>query len=100
MQAYFAMGHEQGRVWLLEGNLASEVFWARYADWTFTTPLLLAHLCLYGGLAADQWVTMIIADVLMILTGLGGEFATDESKWAWWGFACICQRAHPSAART
>jgi Bacteriorhodopsin-like protein len=76
-------------VWLLEGNLASEVQWERYSDWVFTTPMLLAHLVSFGGLAADQWLLLMVSDVLMIGTGLAGEFATDGTKWAWLAFACL-----------
>lgn len=92
------MAHEQGRVWLLEGDTASELFWVRYADWVFTTPMLLAHLVSFGGLAKDQWVVLLVSDVLMIATGLAGELATDPTKWAWFGFACLFQGAIPACA--
>ena len=88
------MAHEQGRVWLLDGTLASEVYWARYADWTFTTPLLLVHLCMFSGLAWDQWAVLLLSDVLMILTGLGGDLVVGNEKWIWFAFACLFQGAH------
>ena len=83
LQSYFAMAHGQGRVWNIEDKTAYEVYWARYADWTITTPLLLTHLILFAGLAWQQWMFVLLSDVGMIVTGLIGNLITDPSKWAW-----------------
>lgn len=89
--SYFAMAHKQGRVWNIEDKTAYEVYWARYADWVITTPLLLTHLILFAGLAWQQWLFVLLSDVGMIVTGLIGAFITDETKWAWFVFACVLQ---------
>jgi bacteriorhodopsin len=68
-----------------------QVYWARYVDWSITTPLLLLDLALLAGLnGADIFVT-IIADVIMILTGLFAAFGSEDTpqKWGWYTIACV-----------
>ena len=72
-----------------------QVYWARYVDWTFTTPLLLTHLIIFAGLAWQQWVFILLCDVGMIVTGLFGNLVTDHSRWAWFVFGCFFQGALP-----
>jgi bacteriorhodopsin len=58
------------------------VFYARYVDWLFTTPLLLLDLALLAGLNGADITNVIIADVIMILTGLFAAFGvTERAKW-------------------
>lgn len=70
-----------------------EVYWARYVDWCITTPLLLLDLCLVAGLNGAHITMTIIADLVMILTGLFAAFSADDSmptkKWGWYAIACI-----------
>ncbi|KAI4197774.1 MAG: hypothetical protein LQ346_002934 [Caloplaca aetnensis] len=67
-----------------------EVYWARYVDWSVTTPLLLLDLCFLAGLNGASILIAIVADVIMILTGLFAAFTIDESpKWGWYAMACI-----------
>ncbi|KAL8948794.1 MAG: hypothetical protein Q9222_005056 [Ikaeria aurantiellina] len=67
-----------------------EVYWARYVDWSVTTPLLLLDLCFLAGLSGASILVAIVADVIMILTGLFAAFTVDESpKWGWYAMACI-----------
>jgi len=89
--AYFAMAHKQGRAFVIEDGSAYEVYWARYADWSITTPLLLTHLIIFAGLAWQQWVFVLLLDIGMIVTGLIGNLLPDNTKWAWWAFGCIFQ---------
>jgi bacteriorhodopsin len=49
-----------------------QVFYARYIDWAFTTPLLLLDLTLVAGLPAGEIAIAIIADIIMIVTGAIG----------------------------
>jgi bacteriorhodopsin len=55
----------------------------RYADWLLTVPLLVAELVVVAGLSreAEKRVTprLVIAALLMILTGYPGETAADGS---------------------
>lgn len=71
-------------------------FAARYVDWTFTTPILLAGLILLGlhehGRAAGFLVAAITLDVLMIATGLISSLVDAPGiKLAWylWSFAAF-----------
>lgn len=66
-----------------------QVFWARYVDWSLTTPLLLLDLALLAGMNGSNILTAIVADVVMILTGLFAGFAgTEGSKWGWYAMSC------------
>ncbi|KAL8748478.1 MAG: hypothetical protein Q9199_008184 [Rusavskia elegans] len=67
-----------------------EVYWARYVDWSLTTPLLLLDLCFLAGLNGASILVAVVADIIMILTGLFAAFTVDESpKWGWYAMACI-----------
>ncbi|KAI9842045.1 MAG: hypothetical protein M1838_003305 [Thelocarpon superellum] len=66
------------------------VYWARYVDWSLTTPLLLLDLALLAGMNGANITVAIVADLVMILTGLFAAFAGDESqKWGYYAIACI-----------
>ncbi|KAF2837089.1 family A G protein-coupled receptor-like protein [Patellaria atrata CBS 101060] len=68
-----------------------QVFWARYVDWALTTPLLLLDLSLIAGLSGAYILMAIIADVIMVLTGLFAAFGTEGTpqKWGWFAMALI-----------
>ncbi|KAF2085086.1 putative opsin protein [Saccharata proteae CBS 121410] len=68
-----------------------QVYWARYVDWSLTTPLLLLDLCLLAGLSGGHTIMAIAADLVMILTGLFAAFGNDGTpqKWGWYAIACI-----------
>jgi len=67
-----------------------QVYWARYVDWSVTTPLLLLDLAFLAGLSGADIIVAIVADVIMILTGLFAAFATKESvTWGWYAMACV-----------
>ncbi|PSK34265.1 Opsin-1-like protein [Elsinoe australis] len=68
-----------------------EVYWARYVDWSVTTPLLLLDLALLAGLSGGNIFIAIVADIIMVLTGLFAAFGNEESaaKWGWYAIACI-----------
>ena len=71
-----------------------EVYWARYVDWSVTTPLLLLDLCFLAGLPGANILVAIVADVIMILTGLFAAFTVREGpKWGWYAMACIAYLA-------
>lgn len=72
-------------------DIYRQVYWARYVDWSVTTPLLLLDLCLLAGMAGGNILIAIIADVIMILTGLFAAFGAEDSpqKWGWYTIACI-----------
>lgn len=68
-----------------------QVYWARYVDWSLTTPLLLLDLCLLAGISGGHIVIALVADVIMILTGLFAAFGSEGTpqKWGWYTIACI-----------
>ncbi|KAL2054023.1 hypothetical protein ABVK25_005562 [Lepraria finkii] len=67
-----------------------EVYWARYVDWCLTTPLLLLDLCLLAGLGGAHILVAVVADLIMILTGLFAAFTVEIGpKWGWYAMACI-----------
>ncbi|KAF2643273.1 family A G protein-coupled receptor-like protein [Massarina eburnea CBS 473.64] len=68
-----------------------QVFWARYVDWSLTTPLLLLDLSLLAGLNGAHILIAIVADIIMILTGLFAAFGSESTpqKWGWYAIACI-----------
>lgn len=67
------------------GMYELEIFWARYSDWLFTTPLLLLDIALLVKADKKTIATLIGLDVYMILTGLA---ATMSQVWinriVWW----------------
>ncbi len=95
--SYFAMAVGQGSFMLPMGapaGMGRIFYYARYLDWTFTTPLLLlslAHTAMHSGLRRGGMVAgMLIADVLMILTSL--FFGASEVvwiKWTWFLVSCV-----------
>lgn len=67
-----------------------QVYFARYVDWSVTTPLLLLDLCLLAGLAGANILVAVVADVIMVLTGLFAAYGTsDGQKWGWYAWSCI-----------
>lgn len=67
-----------------------QVYWARYVDWSLTTPLLLLVLAFLAGLSGYNILVTIIADVIMILTGFFASFGDSKAqKWGWYAIACV-----------
>lgn len=61
-----------------------QVFWGRYVEWSLTTPLLLLNLALLAGLNGADIIVAVVADVVMVLTGLFS--ALGETRVQRWGF--------------
>jgi len=71
-------------------HVVREVYWARYADWLITTPLLLIDLGLLAGLNGASLSTAIVADVIMILGGLFAALGRGRGQvWGWFTIAMI-----------
>lgn len=67
-----------------------QVYWARYVDWSVTTPLLLLDLALLAGLSGANITVAVVSDIIMILTGLFAALTNDESaKWGYYAIAVI-----------
>ncbi|WP_254769431.1 bacteriorhodopsin [Salinilacihabitans rarus] len=83
---YFAMATGFGVTEVTVGDEALTIYWARYADWIFTTPLLLLDLALLAGANRNTIATLIGLDVFMIGTGVIATFSqTPATRIAWWG---------------
>ena len=98
--SYFAMATGQGAVMLPEhagdaaGGARRVFYYARYVDWTFTTPLLLVTLALTamhsGPKRAGAISGIVLADLMMILTALFfGASVVSWIKWVWFLISCI-----------
>jgi len=71
-------------------HIFRQVFWARYVDWSLTTPLLLLDLAFLAGLSGADIFVAVVADVIMVLTGLFAAFASgDRVRWGWYAMACV-----------
>lgn len=72
-------------------EVCRQVYWARYVDWSLTTPLLLLDLCLLSGMDGAHTLMAILADVVMVLTGMFAAFGTTGTaqKWGWYAIACV-----------
>ncbi len=95
--SYFAMATGQGAV-ILGADTATPgagriFYFARYIDWTFTTPLLLITLSMTamhsGQKRAGAIAGAVLADVMMILTAFFfGASEVAWIKWTWFIISC------------
>jgi len=66
------------------------VFYARYIDWLITTPLLLIDLAALAGLSGASIFVAIVADIIMVLTGLFSAFSRNSpQKWGWYAIGVV-----------
>lgn len=67
-----------------------QVFWARYVDWSLTTPLLLLDLAFLAGLNGAEIFVAIVADLVMVMTGMFAAFGHSEGqKWGYYAMAIL-----------
>ncbi|APH03280.1 bacteriorhodopsin [Bacillus weihaiensis] len=82
--AYLSIALGQG---LLE-KPEKTIYFARYIDWVVTTPMLLIALAFTAMFFEKKNKTLIIslvfADVFMILTGLIADFSSENIKYIWY----------------
>ena len=97
--SYFAMATGQGAVMLhaAAANVGTDqgriFYYARYIDWTFTTPLLLLTLSMtamrHQSKLPGSLVGVILADVMMIVTAFAfGASEVAWVKWTWFVISC------------
>jgi bacteriorhodopsin len=96
--AYFAMGSNLGQVPITVefhrgGGLAAagtrEIFYVRYIDWFVTTPLLLLDLLLTAALPWPTILVTIMANWIMVVTGLVGALTRTRYKFGFFTFGCL-----------
>ena len=85
--AYLAMALGLGTV-----EVAGQTtYWARYADWVVTTPLLLVALWMTATTRTEKrphvptLITLVGADVVMILCGLVGDLSEGPARYVYFG---------------
>jgi bacteriorhodopsin len=91
---YIVMATGSGAAIITEpGGEARIFYFARYIDWTITTPLLLLGLAwvALGSIGRNPQLVwgLIIADVAMILTGVLSGSWSGGFKWFWFIISCI-----------
>lgn len=88
--SYFAMALDTGYslVQVKPGSPSRTVFWARYLDWSITTPLLLLDVTSLVHAPFFVVTRMVYADIGMIATGLIAALTGVTYKWAWYLISC------------
>ncbi|BGO98299.1 Protein MRH1 [Rhodotorula toruloides] len=86
----FIRGGSLGENWVKLGvnDPTRSIWYARYIDWTITTPMLLLELALCTGLPLSQIFGLIFFDLVMIETGLVGALVPSRYKWGFYAFGC------------
>jgi bacteriorhodopsin len=85
---YLLMATGFGLTEVTVGGSPLAIYWARYADWLFTTPLLLLDLALLAGAHRNTIATLIGLDVFMIATGAIAALEPNATfRIVWWGIS-------------
>jgi bacteriorhodopsin len=89
---YLAMALGFGLTIVELGGEELPIYWARYTDWFFTTPLLLLDLGLLAGANRNELASLVGLDMLMIGTGAvatlaagPGAMSAGARRLIWWG---------------
>ena len=78
--AYLGMIMGQGQLELY----GHTVFLPRYMDWAITTPLILFSLAQFGGVRGPILGGLLIANELMIITGLFAALSPASAEYTWY----------------
>lgn len=75
----------------LAGGEVLDIYWARYADWLFTTPLLLLDLALLAKVRDKGTLAALgLVDAFMVITGLAGALSpTPLQRYVWWTISTV-----------
>ena len=74
----------------IESRGVIDVYWARYADWLFTTPLLLLDIGLLAGASNRDIGALVGLDAFMIVTGLAATLMkTNLARYTFWTISTI-----------
>jgi bacteriorhodopsin len=65
-------------------------YYARYIDWTITTPLMIWELASLARATRNDTLFLIFIDILMIISGLIGALVCSGEKWVFFGFSILC----------
>ena len=88
---YLAMAVGFGIATVELGGRPTAIYWARYTDWIFTTPLLFIALGLLAGATRNQLALLVGLDGLMVVAGVLATLSTATELYApagqplvWW----------------
>ena len=80
-----ALGHSA-----ISTSSGRDFLWARYADWAFTTPLLLIDLGLLAGVSLSEIFFIVLCDILMVVAGFAAAVSTGaNAAWPLFIFGCV-----------
>jgi bacteriorhodopsin len=65
-------------------------YYARYIDWTLTTPLMIWELASLARATHNDTLFLVFLDILMIISGLIGALVCSGEKWVFFGFSILC----------
>lgn len=67
-----------------------QIFWARYADWILTTPLILFNLGALAGLSGSNILNIIVAATAMNFTSLFSIYSHGRrTTWGWYAMSWV-----------
>ncbi|GAA5830536.1 hypothetical protein JCM11251_002506 [Rhodosporidiobolus azoricus] len=91
VEVEYIRGGTLGQNWVDLGvaNPTRSIWYARYIDWTITTPMLLLELLLATGMPLSQIFMVIFMDIVMIETGLIGALVPSRYKWGFFTGGCV-----------
>ena len=72
-------------------TVCRQIYWARYVDWTITTPLLLAQLCVLAGVDGAHTLMATAASLVMTLSAAFAAFGNKHTaqKWGWFTISVL-----------
>ena len=96
--AYLAMAMHLGELALpgdqiLGGGNPRHIYWARYADWVVTTPIILYDLMKLSGVRPTVKKAVIYSDIAMIITGLIAALSPYNQRLVWYIVSCMFEVA-------
>lgn len=93
--AYLAMAMHLGEYTLPATAVDPErhIYWARYADWIVTTPIIIYDLTKLSGIRPTVRKAAMFSDVAMIFTGLFAAFSPHDQRMVWYIVSCMFEVA-------
>lgn len=67
-----------------------EFYFARYIEYVATTPIMLIGIGILLELTPSDMFGICVWDILMVMAGLFGSFATTNAKFSLFFFGCAC----------
>ncbi len=96
--SYLAMALHQGELDLpgeqiTGGTQPRHVYWARYADWVVTTPIILYDLTKLSGVRPIVQRAIIYSDIAMIISGFIAAVSPYGQRMVWYIVSCMFEVA-------